>query len=158
MKTKIQTIIVEIGVVVAILLTVAVGVILYTLSFEVSKANPTIAYMRVPVLMMAWSFLVCVLAALIIALLLLESIRKNKIFEPGSVRKLKAIGNCALAAILPLVVLLFYTSANVAGGSITNIYVFLGIFAMLVVAIFFFMIAALFQQAVDYKQEVDLTV
>mgnify|MGYP001767139380 CR=1 FL=1 len=157
MKTKIQTIIVEIGVVVAILLTVAVGVILYTLSFEVSKANPTIAYMRGPVLMMAWSFLVCVLAALIIALLLLASIRKNKIFDPSSVRKLKAIGYCALAAILPLVVLLFYTSANVAG-SITNIYVFLGIFAMLVVAIFFFMIAALFQQAVDYKQEVDLTV
>lgn len=157
MKTKIQTIIVEIGVVLAMLLTVAVAVGLYYLSFDVSLVNPTLTYMRVPVLIMAWSFLACLLAALIIALLLLESIRRDKIFEPGSVRKLKAIGNCALVAIIPLVALLFYTRAEVAG-SITNIYVTLGIFAMLVVAVFFFLIAALFQQAVDYKQEVDLTV
>jgi hypothetical protein len=156
-KTKIQTIIVEIGVVLAMLLTVAVAVGLYYLSFDVSLVNPTLTYMRVPVLIMAWSFLACLLAALIIALLLLESIRRDKIFEPGSVRKLKAIGNCALVAIIPLVALLIYTRAEVAG-SITNIYVTLGIFAMLVVAVFFFLIAALFQQAVDYKQEVDLTV
>lgn len=157
MKTKIQTIVVEVGVVVAMLLTVAVAVGLYYLSFDVSLVNPTLTYMRVPVLIMAWSFLACLLAALIIALLLLESIRRDKIFEPGSVRKLKAIGNCALVAIIPLVALLLYTRAEVAG-SITNIYVTLGIFAMLVVAIFFFLIAALFQQAVDYKQEIDLTV
>lgn len=157
MKTKIQTIIVEIGVVLAMLLTVAVAAILFYLSFDVSLVNPTLTYMRVPVLIMAWSFLACLLAALIIALLLLESIRRDEIFEPGSVRKLKAIGNCALVAIIPLVALLFYTRAEVAG-SITNIYVTLGIFAMLVVAVFFFLIAALFQQAVDYKQEVDLTV
>ncbi len=157
MKTKIQTIIVEIGVVLAMLLTVAVAVGLYYLSFDVSLVNPTLTYMRVPVLIMAWSFLACLLAELIIALLLLESIRRDKIFEPGSVRKLKAIGNCALVAIIPLVALLIYTRAEVAG-SITNIYVTLGIFAMLVVAVFFFLIAALFQQAVDYKQEVDLTV
>ncbi|HHX09371.1 MAG TPA: DUF2975 domain-containing protein [Chloroflexi bacterium] len=157
MKTKIQTIIVEIGVVLAMLLTVAVAVGLYYLSFDVSLVNPTLTHMRVPVLIMAWSFLACLLAALIIALLLLESIRRDKIFEPGSVRKLKAIGNCALVAIIPLVALLIYTRAEVAG-SITNIYVTLGIFAMLVVAVFFFLIAALFQQAVDYKQEVDLTV
>jgi len=156
-KTKIQTIIVEIGVVLAMLLTVAVAVGLYYLSFDVSLVNPTLTHMRVPVLIMAWSFLACLLAALIIALLLLESIRRDKIFEPGSVRKLKAIGNCALVAIIPLVALLIYTRAEVAG-SITNIYVTLGIFAMLVVAVFFFLIAALFQQAVDYKQEVDLTV
>ncbi len=157
MKAKIQTIIVEIGVVLAILLTVAVGVILYYLSFDVSMVNPELTYMRVPVSIMMWSFMACVLAALIIALLLLESIRKNKIFEPGSVRKLKAIGNCALVGTIPLIALFLYTRAEV-GGSITNVYVTLGIFAMLVAATFFFLIAALFQQAVDYKQEIDLTV
>lgn len=157
MKAKIQTIIVEIGLVLAILLTVAVGVGLYYLSFDVSMVNPELTYMRVPVLIMMWSFMACVLAALIIALLLLESIRKNKIFEPGSVRKLKAIGNCALVATIPLIALFLYTRAEVAG-SITNVYVTLGIFAMLVAATFFFLIAALFQQAVDYKREIDLTV
>lgn len=157
MKAKIQTIIVEIGLVLAILLTVAVGVILYYLSFDVSMVNPELTYMRVPVSIMMWSFMACVLAALIIALLLLESIRKNKIFEPGSVRKLKAIGNCALVGTIPLIALFLYTRAEV-GGSITNVYVTLGIFAMLVAATFFFLIAALFQQAVDYKQEIDLTV
>jgi hypothetical protein len=43
-------------------------------------------------------------------------------------------------------------------GSITNLYVILGILAMIIVAVFFSLIAAMFQKAVDYKQEVDLTV
>lgn len=157
MKIRVQTIIVELGVLLAIVLTIAVGAYLVPVSHQVAQANPTITYMRVPVLLMGWGFLACVLTALIMAFLLLERIRKDKIFEKRSVSLLKGIGVCALAAIIPLAILFFYTSANV-DGSITNLYVMLGSFAMVIVAIFFFLIAALFQQAVDYKEENDLTV
>jgi len=157
MKIKIQTIIVEIGLVISILLTTIFGLMFYLFSFELSGANSTAAHMRVPVLLMGLGFLACLLAALIIAFLLMERIRKNNAFEARSVRLLRAIGTCALAAILPLVALFFYTRANVAG-SITNIYIFLGIFVMVIASTFFFLIAALFQKAVDYKQKVELTV
>ena len=113
--------------------------------------------MRVPVLLMAWAILACALAALVMAFLLLERIRKNRIFEQKSVNLLKGIGLCALAAIVPMVILIIYTSAHVAG-SITNLWVMLGIFVMVIAAVFFFLIAALFQRAVDYKEEADLTV
>lgn len=157
MKIRVQTIVVELGVFFAILFTIGVGAFLVPMSHDVASANPTITFMRVPVLFIAWSFLVCVLAALVMAFLLLERIRKDKIFEKHSVRLLKGIGICALAGIIPLIILFFYTSANVEG-SITNLYVMLGSFAMVIVAIFFFLIAALFQKAVDYKEENDLTV
>jgi membrane protein implicated in regulation of membrane protease activity len=157
MKTRLQTIIVELGVIFAMLLTVGVGAYLVPVSHDVAAANPTITYMRVPVLLIAWSILACVLAALVMAFLLLERIRKDKIFEPQSVWLLKGIGLSALVAIIPMVILIFYTQAHVTG-SITNFWVVLGIFALVIVAVFFFLIASLFQRAVDYKEEVDLTV
>lgn len=157
MKIRLQTIIVELGVLFAMLLTVGVGAYLVPLSHDVAQANLTITYMRTPVLIMGWSILACVLAALVMAFLFLERIRKDKIFERQSVRLLKAIGICAMAAIIPLVVLFFYTDANVTG-SITNLYVLLGIFGLVIVAVFVFLIATLFQRAVDYKEEYDLTV
>ncbi|NLC28997.1 MAG: DUF2975 domain-containing protein [Chloroflexi bacterium] len=157
MKIRVQTIIVEIGVIFAMLLTLGIGAYLVPFSNEVAKANPTITYMRVPVLVIAWGILACVLTALVLAFLLLERIRKNTVFEPQSVCLLRGIGILALVAIIPLMILFFYTKANV-DGSITNLYVILGILAMIIVAVFFSLIAAMFQKAVDYKQEVDLTV
>ena len=141
----------------AMLLTVGVGACMMPLSQDVAAANPTITYMRVPVLLIGWSILACVLAALVMALLLLERIRKDRIFEQRSVTLLKGMEISAFVSIIPMVILILYTRANVAG-SITNLWVMLGILAMVVATTFFFMLASLFQKAVDYKEEVDLTV
>lgn len=156
MKIKIQTIIVELGVLLATLITVIVSVYLVPLSEEVAIIEPSIAYMRRPVLLIVWGFLACVLGALIMAFLLLERIRRDKVFELHSIRLLKGIGISALIAIAPLMILHLYTETQIIGTII--IYVMPGIFALIIVAIFFFLIAALFQKAVDYKEEVDLTV
>ena len=48
MKIRVQTIIVELGVLLAIVLTFAVGAYLVPVSHQVAQANPTITYMRVP--------------------------------------------------------------------------------------------------------------
>lgn len=157
LRIRVQSLIVELGVLFAMLLTLALGVYLVPLSHDVAAANPTITYMRVPVLLMAWAVLACALAALLMAFLLLERIRKNRIFEQKSVSLLKGIGVCALIAIIPMIILILYTRAHVAG-SITNLWVMFGIFVLIIAAVFFFLIATLFQKAVDYKEEIDLTV
>ena len=157
MKTKVQTVIIEIAAVFGMILLIAIGVYLVPFSHEVASANPTITYMRVPVLIMGWSVLACGIATLVMAVLLLERIRKDQIFEPKSVKLLQGIGWCAYIAILPLIALYIYTEMNVAA-FITNLYVGLGMAAVFVIGLFFFMVASLFQKAVDYKEENDLTV
>ena len=157
MKTKLKTVFVELGVLVSLLATLGAGYFAYVMSFDVAKANPEISYMRVPVLILVLAVLACAFFALVAAFVLLERIRRGKVFEVTSVRILQGIGILALAAILPLIILYFYTNANVSG-SIANLYVILGCFILLVAAAFLFLIANLFEQAVLYKQENDLTV
>jgi len=157
MKTKVQTVIIEVAAVFGMILLIAIGVYLVPFSHEVASGNPTITYMRVPVLIMGWSVLACGLATLVMAILLLERIRKDQIFEPKSIKLLQGIGCCAYVAILPLIALYIYTEMNVAG-SITNLYVGLGVAVLFIIGLFFFMVASLFQKAVDYKEENDLTV
>lgn len=157
MKTKVQTVIIEIAAVFGMILLIAIGVYLVPFSHEVASANPTITYMRVPVLIMGWSVLACGIATLVMAFLLLERIRKDRIFEARSVKLIQRIGCCAYIAILPLIALYIYTEMNVAA-SITNLYVGLGMTVLFIIGLFFFMVASLFQKAVDYKEENDLTV
>lgn len=157
MKTKVQTVVIEVAAVFGMILLIGIGAYLVPFSHEVASNNPTITYMRVPVLVMGWSVLACGLATLVLAILLLERIRKDQVFEAKSVKLLQGIGLCAYIAILPLIALYIYTEMNVVG-SITNLYVMLGIAVLFVIGLFFFMVASLFQKAIDYKEENDLTV
>lgn len=108
-------------------------------------------------MIIAWAMLACAIAALVLGLLLLEKIRNDRVFEAKSVDYLNGMGTCALAAILPVIILIFYTQANITG-SITNLYAGLGVFVLLFAATFFFLVAALFEKAVTYKQENELTI
>ena len=67
MKIRTQTILLEVGVFFAGLFTLGVGAFLVEISHDVAWVNPTITYMRVPVLLIAWAFLAFVLAALVLA-------------------------------------------------------------------------------------------
>ena len=119
--------------------------------------NPELSHMRVPVLSLGILFLFLILIILVIAFLFLRRIRRGNVFEMKSVKNLQAMGWVTLATILPLVALYVYTEKNVSG-SITNLYVTVAVLMMGVIAVFFFLIANLFEQAVHYKEENDLTV
>ena len=157
MKNKVMSSIVMFGLCVAAVVVVLIGAFLVPLSYETAEANPTIAFMRVPVLIMGWLILACVIALLVVAFLLLLRINKGNIFEQKSVNLLKSMAVISLAPIPVLATLFFYTKANV-GGSITNLYVVVGVMALVIVSIFFFLLASLFQKAVDYKNENELTI
>ncbi len=157
MKNKVMSSIVMFGLCVAAVVVVLIGAFLVPLSYETAEANPTIAFMRVPVLIMGWLILACVIALLVVAFLLLLRINKGNIFEQKSVNLLKSMAVISLTPIPVLATLFFYTKANV-GGSITNLYVVVGVMALVIVSIFFFLLASLFQKAVDYKNENELTI
>jgi len=157
MNIKFKTVIVQIGVVVMMLFTIGGMFLMNTFSFEVARANPELAHMRVPVLSLGILFLFLILIILVIAFLFLRRIQRGNVFEMRSVKNLQAMGWVALATILPLVALYVYTEKNVSG-SITNLYVTVAVLMMGVIAVFFFLIANLFEQAVHYKEENDLTV
>lgn len=157
MNIKLKTVIVQIGVVVMMLFTIGGMFLMNTFSFEVARANPELTHMRVPVLSLGILFLFLILIILVIAFLFLRRIRRGNVFEMRSVKNLQAMGWVTLATILPLVALYVYTEKNVSG-SITNLYVTVAVLMMGVIAVFFFLIANLFEQAVHYKEENDLTV
>lgn len=157
MSIRIKTIIIELGVIFLILYTLGVAAALVPLSQQTVASNPELAHMRVPVLIIVWAMLACAIAALVLGLLLLEKIRNDRVFEAKPVEYLNGMGICALAAILPVIILIFYTQVNITG-SITNLYAGLGVFVLLFAATFFFLVAALFEKAVTYKQENELTI
>ena len=157
MKSKVMSSIVMFGLCVAAVVVVLIGAYLVPLSHQTAETNPTIAHMRVPVLIMGWLILACVIALLVAAFLLLLRINKGNIFEQKSVNLLKSMAVISLAPIPVLATLFFYTSANV-DGSITNFWVVVGVMASVIVSIFFFLLASLFQKAVDYKNENELTI
>lgn len=157
MTLRLKTILVTLGVLFLILLTLGSGFFLFLISGDFALSNPELAYMRFPVLLMAWAVLVCAIVAMVLGLLLLRSIFQEKVFELQSVRRLQGMGLCAFAAILPLAALYIYTLRNVPG-SITNLWVMVGIVGLIVGGVFFFLVATLFEKVVQYKQENDLTV
>ena len=135
----------------------AVAVRLIPLSHLTVRNNPELSHMRVPVLIMGWLILACVLALIFLAVALLSRIMQNKVFEQKSVSLLKTMGFVSLAPIPVLIALVIYTMKNVAG-SITNLWAYFGMMLCVLACIFFFLISSLFQKAVDYKTENELTV
>ncbi len=135
----------------------AVGVRLVPFSIQTAEANPELVHMRVPVLIMAWLVLACVLVLIFLAVALLNRIMKDAAFEQKSVTLLKAMGYTSLAPIPVLIALVIYTMQNVAG-SITNLWAYFGMMLCVLASIFFFLVSSLFQSAVDYKADNELTV
>lgn len=157
MKNKILSTIVMVGLVIIAIVVVMIGIYLVPLSHQTAAENPGIVHMRVPVLIMGWLILACVLALLTLAFVLLLRINRDRIFKQESVALLKAMAILSLAPIPVLISLFFYTQANV-DGSITNFWVIIGIVALLIVSCFFLLISSLFQKAVDYKTDTELTI
>lgn len=159
MKTKLKTMFLQASIIVALLLTVEAGFVANVLSYELTREYPEVAYMQMPVLFLVFFALGFVFSALVAASILLERIRRGKVFEATSVKILRVIGTLLLVAMLPLIAIFFYINAGTPGiTNIMNYWVVIGGFILLVLSVFIFLIATLFEQAVLYKQENDLTV
>ncbi len=123
-------------------------------------ADPTYAYlsfMRVPVLVICEVLAGLFFIALLFGLLMLLRLLRNQTFTPQSVFLLKSIGFIFFLMIAPLVVLVIYTQIHVSG-SITNFYCIMCAGLCFTGGHLFYLFADLFQQAMQFKTELDFTV
>ncbi len=98
-----------------------------------------------------------VIAILMIGVVILQSIKFKSVFTDHNIQRFKLISYFSLFEIALFVSVIIYTNMNMVG-AITNVHAFLGAVVFLLVALLFQLFAALFDNAKNYKQEVELTV
>lgn len=157
MNLRIKSILVVIGIAFMILISLGAGYFIFLISQDMARDYPELAHMQYPVLSMAWSVLLCAIVAMVFGMQLMINILRNLVFEERNVKLLRGMGICIFAAILPVLALIIYTAQNVPG-SITNLWAETGVFGLIILGIFVFLVTTLFEKAVEYKQENDLTV
>lgn len=145
------------GMAIVMMLTLLAGAFMVGLSKEMAQANPDIAFMRLPVLMIAEAVLFLFLTACALSIPLLLRVYKSRIYGKSAIELLRLMGLAFFAMIPLLMGLILYTRAHVAG-SITNLYCLLGAGIAFTAGCILFLFAHLIAQGADYKQEVDLTV
>ena len=157
MKNKVKSCIVMFALCVMGFIVFIVGSYLKQLSYEMANLYPELAHMRLPILILLWLVLACVIAMLVVAFLLSLRIYRDNFFEQKSVNLLKIMSIIALIPVPILIGVYVYTEANI-NGSITNFWVTVGIMAFVSVSILISLMTSFFQQAVDYKTENELTI
>ncbi len=156
-KNRILTLTLMAGLLALIFVSMAGGIVLNDLSFDVARANPDLDHLRKPVLIIGLCLIGIFIACLVLGEVLLGRIMQGSIFTESSVCLLKAISWLFVSGILPLAVLFVLTEQNVSG-SITQIYVILFAVVYVTAGLVFRLWANLIRDASRFKQEVDLTV
>ncbi len=134
-------------------------VFLYLVSGEFAEASPEIAFMRTPLLIFTYLIVTAILALVIVLLVFaIKSIRKN-IFDQGSIRMIYTMGHLLSFAFLTAVVMIIYTYAKIGSeAGLVGSYMILMTLILFSAANLIYFVARIFQSAVSYKEENDLTV
>lgn len=156
---KIHNIILIITLVLGIPVVAFGYVFLYLTSGEFADAAPEVAFMRTPLLVFSYIIVTAILVMVVIMLVLaIKSIRKN-IFDQGSIRMIFTMGHLLSFAFITAVVMLIYTFAKIGReAGLVGIYMILMSLILFSAANFVYFVGRLFQSAVGYKEENDLTV
>jgi len=155
--SRILAVTIMIGLLLLIIVSILAGMVLWNLSFSVARANPEMAHLRVPVLLVSLGLISIFIINLVLAEILLGKIIMNSIFTESNVRLLKSISWLFIAGIPFLAALFLITELNV-NKSITQIYVILFGVVYLTAGLIFRLWANLIRDASQFKEEVDMTV
>jgi len=156
---RFKVIVIMLGMLVVIAITLAVGVFLINFSGELAarESYQDIAFMRYPVLIICESVIVLFLVPCALSFPLLARIYRGKSFTLSSVRLLRVMSICFFLMILPFLALEIYTEQFI-GGSIINLYCFLGMGIAFIVANLFGLFTTLIERASEFEQEINLTI
>lgn len=141
---------------------VVLAICIFGLPYVVAQdaaQHPETAYLQYPFLIAAYLFFVPFFIALYQTFKLLTYIDRNEAFSEGSIRTLKVIKYCALAT-LAFIVLGELATMLFIDDDITHIITLgvIGGFASSVIAVFAALLQKLLKNAIEIKQENDLTV
>lgn len=134
-----------------------IGYFLIDFSKRVAEENLELAYMRVPVLVMALVIIGMAMVGIVLSILVLQKYRLNTLFQRETLVLLQWVGSSFFIGALAQILLIIYTTINVAG-SIINIWVFFGMLLYLLVSQIFMLLADVISKGVDLQVDHDLTI
>ncbi|RVU55152.1 DUF2975 domain-containing protein [Anaerosphaera multitolerans] len=151
--------VVFIGVLLLITIVVLIGFIplLSIISREVAKMYPTIAYMRIPILVLAVLVVLTTISALIFGFLSLLEYGRGRVFNFKTVKYLQGLSLSFLAGMFFQLLIIIYTEINI-GGSITNIYVGFGVLVFLLGNQIFKLLSEVIREGTEIKTDNELTI
>lgn len=154
---KFRVMLVEISLLILIASLLILAYKLVNISGMVSSLYPEFSNMRYPLLiLLEFVFLVTVLA-LIFGFSCLILYKKDCIFDKRMYRGLQNIGLSFIAGIFLMILIIFYTNLNLSA-SITNVFIYFGIFIYLIISQIFFILSDLVSEGISLKEENDLTI
>ena len=143
----------------AILLCGLLFPLVTSISHDMARWNPNIAYMRVPLLIMSYFVIATIIAALMSGLLLVIRSTHKNIFEHSTVKALLCMGNLFIFATIISVAMFIYSYSQIQGEvGLVGAYMNIASLILFLGANIMYFIASLFRKAVEYKEEYDLTV
>ena len=157
MKRIVLSNFIKVALILVILGLIGVLIGLYSYSFTMVKENPELAHMRLPVFGLCVGILGSPIIACILGFLALIYYGNGRLFYEKTGRYLVYTGHCFILGVLFLGGLFVYTAMNVAG-SITNLYVMVGIFIYLLVGAIFYLLGDVIAQGKALQEDHDLTI
>lgn len=156
---KVPSIILQITLSICILLFLGSLVLVYFLSEEFAKSSPEIAYMQYPILILCWLIILGIIVALCLGVYLIQRSRKDNIFEKTTTTVLNMIGHCFGIGFLSSVGIYVYSYLCIGREvGLIGVYILATILVTFTAAIVFYFIASLFDKAIEYKIENEMTV
>lgn len=154
-----QTGLIAVTILVSIIISCVLAVYMVDLSHLVANQEgyESIQFMRLPVLISIESVIILFIIACLLALPFLVLIAQDQVYSRKGDILLRLMGSCFLLMAIPCIGLIFYTDAHV-DGSITNLYVMLGLVISFIIANLMFLFANSLRRGQRYKEENDLTV
>lgn len=146
-----------VGILAMIIACAMIMIALVPLSERVSVNNPTVSFMKIPILVLSEILMLLLIANFSIGEALLIKGILNSIFTHSSVRLLRMISWGFVVEILLVAGIVWYTTIHVSG-SITNLYAILLGSAFLVLFLVFRLSAHFVKEATLLKEEVSLTI
>lgn len=147
------------GLIIALIAVILAAAGMPALSEIMAEFNPEIAFMRVPILVMTEGYLAGIVVAVVIAILLTVGSTKEKIFCRRTTRLLRYAGLSFGISFLFMMGNMIY-SYSILGEEvgIMGVYLWFGAGAVFLAMLCMLVLANLFEKAVAFKEENELTV
>lgn len=130
---------------------------LIAISKKVAEFFPEFSNMKIPMLVLCEIIVFATIFALGTGFRCLIFYGNGNIFQKPMLRGLQNIGLSFVLSIFAMILIIFYTNLNL-DGSITNLFVGVGIFIYLLLSQIFFILSDLVAEGTRLKEENDLTI
>ena len=133
--------------------------LLLVLSRSFAEHNPEIAYMQFPILLLSYGMVTAIILAVVIGFYLVLQSNRQNIFARKTVKRLRIMAHSFTCAFLFTTAILVYSTSQIGNEvGLPGGYIILAMGVNFAGANVLYFITSLFEKAVEYKEENELTV